>query len=612
MNIKVFTLSISLFLLAACSSDTDNNANSDITADSPEQVSATAESDIETLASTQLAELVDEYFERYLALNPLRATRIGDDRYNDRYANNLGSEHRAETTALNNEFLARLLELDAGELEAQDVLTYGTFKLSREMELEADQYPSYLQPISQRASFVTTFVQLGGGANLHPFKTVKDYDDFLGRIDDFLVLLDQAIANMKLGMEQGVVQPRILMEQAQRQLGSQIVSSAEESTFYAPIKNMPEEFGDADSDRLEAAYRQAIENKIIPAYEKLHNFVRDEYMEGARESVGLNALPNGEAWYAYRVRLITTTDLNPGQIHQIGLDEVSRIQGEMQAVMQEVNFEGDLQAFFEYLNTTDQFYYDEPEQLIQGYQGLSDHITSLTPKLFNVFPKAGFEVRRVEAFRERSAGGASYTAGTPDGLRPGVFYANTYNIKARPIWTMESLFLHEAIPGHHFQRSLQQEVEDMPRFRRFGGYSVYSEGWGLYAESLGKELGVYADPYQYFGMLNGELWRAIRLVSDTGLHAKSWNRQDALDYMYANSAVSEARALSEVDRHIATPGAVLAYKIGQLKIQELRTRAEESLGNNFDIRAFHTAVLIDGPLPLNLLDAKINRWIDMQ
>ena len=612
MNIKVFTLSTLVFLLAACSRDTDNDPNSNITADNSDQVSVTAEPDIEVSTSAQLAELVDEYFERHLELNPLRATRIGDDRYNDRFANNLGPEHRTATTAVNNEFLARLLELDAGELEGQDVVTYGSFKLSREMELEADQYPSYLQPISQRANFATSFVQLGGGSNLHPFKTVKDYDDFLDRIDGFLVLADQAIDNMRMGMEQGVVQPRVLMEQALPQLGSQIVSSAEESGFYTPVKNMPEDFSDADRARLETAYREAIENKIIPTYEKLHNFVREEYMGKTREAVSLTALPNGEAWYAYRVRLITTTDLNPDQIHQIGLDEVSRIHDEMQAVMQEVNFEGDLQAFFEFLNTDDQFYYDEPEQLIQGYRDMSDDISSLAPKLFNVFPKAGFEVRRVEAFRERAAGGASYTAGTPDGSRPGVFYANTYNIKARPKWTMESLFLHEAIPGHHFQRSIQQEVEDMPRFRRFGGYSVYSEGWGLYAEALGKELGVYTDPYQYFGMLNGELWRAIRLVSDTGLHAKGWSRQDALDYMFANSAVSEPRARSEVDRHIAVPGSVLAYKIGQLKIQELRTRAEERLGNNFDIRAFHTEVLIDGPLPLNLLDAKINRWIEMQ
>jgi uncharacterized protein (DUF885 family) len=284
----------------------------------------------------------------------------------------------------------------------------------------------------------------------------------------------------------------------------------------------------------------------------------------------------------------------------------------MQGVMDEVGFEGDLKEFFEFLNTDDQFYYDEPDQLIQGYRDMSEHISSLAPKLFSVFPKTGFEVRRVEAFREKSASGGSYQRGTPDGSRPGVFYANAYDIKARPKWAMESLFLHEAIPGHHFQLSIQQEFEDMPRFRRFGGYTAFIEGWGLYAESLGRELGVYTDPYQYFGALNAELWRAIRLVVDTGIHSKAWSRQDVLDYMYENSAVKEARAVSEAERFIAIPGQALAYKIGQLKIRELRTRAEQELGDKFDLRAFHSAVLVDGPLPLNMLAAKIDRWITAQ
>jgi uncharacterized protein (DUF885 family) len=323
-------------------------------------------------------------------------------------------------------------------------------------------------------------------------------------------------------------------------------------------------------------------------------------------------LPGGEEWYAFLVRQRTTTDLSPQEIHQIGLDEVARIHGEMQGVMDEVGFEGDLKEFFEYLNTDGQFYYDEPEQLIQGYRDMSDHIESLTPKLFSVFPKTDFEVRAVEPFREKSASGGQYRRGTPDGSRAGVFFANTYDIKARPKWAMESLFLHEAIPGHHFQISIQQEIERLPRFRRFGGYTAFTEGWGLYAESLGKELGVYTDPYQYFGALNAELWRAIRLVVDTGLHFKGWSRQEVLDYMYANSAVKEARAVSEAERYMAIPGQALAYKIGQLKILELRNRAEEALGDRFDVRAFHTEVLTDGSLPLNMLDAKIDRWIEAQ
>jgi len=434
----------------------------------------------------------------------------------------------------------------------------------------------------------------------------------LSRIDGFAVYADQALVNMKEGMQQGVIQPRILMAKSLPQIQSQIVDSAEESGFWAPIENMPEEFSDADRERLTAAFKEAIETKVIPIYKRMANFVGDEYMSTARDTVGLYALPDGPEWYAYNVRRITTTELTPDEIHQIGLNEVARIHAEMQGVMEEVGFEGDLMEFFDFMNNDDQFYFNEGDQLIQGYRDMSDHVSELAKALFNVFPKTGFEVRRVEAFREASASGGSYRTGTPDGSRPGVFYANAYDIKARPIWGMESLFLHEAIPGHHFQRSLQVENEALPGFRRFGGYTAFTEGWGLYAESLGKEIGVYTDPYQYFGALNAELWRAIRLVVDTGLHAKEWTRQDVLDYMYANSPVKEARAVSEAERFMAIPGQALAYKIGQLKIRELRTRAEEKLGDKFDVKDFHTQVLMDGPMPLSMLEAKIDDWVAAQ
>ena len=589
-----------LFLLPACSGNNDNSANDAST-------EAVAEG-----ATAALAALVEEYFERNLELNPIIATMIGDDRYDDRLANRLSPEYIAQSEALDNEFLERLLTIDESVLDGQDLLTYGTFRLSREMSLESKQFPGHLQPINQFFSIPNRFVQLGSGVSVHPFKTVKNYDDFLGRADDFVEIMDQAIENMKIGMRDGIIQPRVVMQKVLPQLESQFAESAEESTFFNPIRNMPEEFSDEDQERLTAAYKLAIEENIIPAYKRMHNFIGDEYLSATRETVGLLDLPNGEAWYAFMVRLRTTTDLSAAEIHQIGLDEVGRIHGEMQGVMDEVGFEGDLKEFFEFLNTDDQFYYDEPDQLIQGYRDMSEHISSLAPKLFSVFPKTGFEVRRVEAFREKSASGGSYQRGTPDGSRPGVFYANAYDIKARPKWAMESLFLHEAIPGHHFQLSIQQEFEDMPRFRRFGGYTAFIEGWGLYAESLGRELGVYTDPYQYFGALNAELWRAIRLVVDTGIHSKAWSRQDVLDYMYENSAVKEARAVSEAERFIAIPGQALAYKIGQLKIRELRTRAEQELGDKFDLRAFHSAVLVDGPLPLNMLAAKIDRWITAQ
>ncbi len=563
-------------------------------------------------ASAVLATLFDEHFERNLELNPLSATAIGDDRYDDRMALSNSEEYRDAEKALDEEFLTRLLTVDREALSYQEQLSYESFTIKREQSLEGNQVPFHLQPMNQFYLMTNFFVQLGSGSSLHPFKTVKNYDDFLSRADDFVTNIDLAIDNMKEGMRQGVVQPKILMAKVIPQIEAHIVDSAEESKFWMPITGMPEEFSDEDRERLTAAYKDAIENKFIPAFERLNNFIGDEYIAASRDTVGLGDQPNGENWYAYMVKIRTTTEMMPDEIHQIGLDEVARIHGEMRGVMDEVGFEGDLKDFFDFVNTDDQFFYDEPDDLIQGYRDMSDNIENLAKSIFDVAPKTDFEVRRVEPFREASASGGSYMAGTPDGSRPGVFYANAYNIKARPKWAMESLYLHEAIPGHHFQISLQRENEDLPRARRFGGFTAYSEGWGLYAETLGKELGVYTDPYQYFGALNAELWRALRLVVDTGLHAKGWSRQDVLDYMYENSAVAPARAISEAERFMAIPGQALAYKIGQLKIREIRDNAEERLGDKFDVMAFHREILKDGAMPLSMLESKLDRWIDSQ
>ncbi|MEE8427251.1 MAG: DUF885 domain-containing protein [Woeseiaceae bacterium] len=563
-------------------------------------------------ASSALAALLDEHFERNLELNPLSATSIGDYRYNDRLSISIGTEHRWAVRELNQEVLRRLAEIDSDQLSGQDQLSYDMFKLLREQSLERQQFPSHLQPFSQYYMYTSNFARLGSGSGLHPFKTVKDYDDFLSRIDDFVTYVDQAMENMKEGVVQGIVQPRVLMLKALPQLELLITDDPGDSGFFTPIRNMPQGFSDDDRARLTIAYKDAIANKIMPAFARLKNFIGDDYLGAARETFGLLDLPNGEAWYGFLVRVRTTTDLTPGEIHQIGMDEVARIQGEMRGIMEEVGFDGDLDEFFEFLNTDEQFFFDEPEQLIQGYRDMSDHIAGLATGLFDVFPKASFEVRRVEEFREQSSAGASYQPGTPDGSRAGIFYANAYDIKARPKWAMESLFLHEAIPGHHFQVSLQQENDALPRFRRFARFTAYTEGWGLYAESLGTELGIYTDPYQHFGGLNAELWRAIRLVVDTGIHARGWSRQRVLDYMYANSAVAESRAVAEAERFMARPGQALAYKIGQLKIREIRDHAEERLGERFDVRAFHTEILKDGPMPLAMLEEKLDRWVAAQ
>ncbi|MDX1515374.1 MAG: DUF885 domain-containing protein [Woeseiaceae bacterium] len=589
MNSKIFALPAVALIAAACSGPSPS-----------------------VDASAQLADLFDEHFERSLELDPLDATAIGDYRYNDRLAITMSEEFRDKQHALNEEFLTRLLAIDRDSLEYQDQLSYDMFRLLREQDLEAEHFPSHLQPINQFYLMTNSFAQLGSGAGVHPFDTVEHYDDFLSRTGDFVINLDLAIENMKQGMREGIVQPRVLMEKVLPQIAAHFVDDVEQSVFWRPIANMPADFSPDDRERLTAAYRASITDRILPAYRRMHAFIEDEYLAAARDTFGLGALPNGEDWYRFHVRRRTTTNLSPDEIHRIGLDEVARIHEEMRGVMREVGFDGDLDAFFEFVNTDPQFYYDEPDELIQGYRDMSARIETLARKLFDIAPKTPFEVRRVEPFREASASGGSYRAGTPDGSRPGIFYANAYNIKARPKWAMESLYLHEAIPGHHFQIALQQENEALPRFRRFARFTAYSEGWGLYAESLGKEIGVYTDPYQYFGALNAELWRSIRLVVDTGLHAKGWTRQQVLDYMYANSAVAPARAISEAERFMALPGQALAYKIGQLRIRAIRDDAEQRLGERFDVVAFHREVLEDGPMPLSMLEDKIDRWIDAQ
>jgi len=563
-------------------------------------------------AGVVLHALFDEHFERDLEMNPLDATFIGDYRYNDRMANTNSPGYIAAAAAMDEEFLARLLEIDREQLNYQDQLSYDLFKLTREQSLEGNQFPFELQPINQFYSMTSFFVQLGSGTSAHPFTTVKDYEDFLSRADQFSINIDQVITNMKEGVKQGVTQPRILIEKLVPQIEAHIVDDVTLSDFYKPVQNMPEDFSAEDRARLTAAYADKISNTIIPAYKRISNFLGDEYIAAARETVGLYAQPNGEEWYAYMVRLRTTTDMSPDEIHQIGLNEVARIHEEMRGVMEEVGFDGTLQEFFEFVNTDDQFFYDDAEELIQGYRDMSGHISELTKKLFDIMPNTRFEVRRVEPFREASSSSGSYQAGTPDGSRPGIFYANAYDIKSRGKWAMESLFLHEAIPGHHFQIMIQRENESLPGFRRFGGFTAFSEGWGLYAESLGKELGVYTDPYQYFGALNAELWRSVRLVVDTGLHAKQWTRQDVLDYMSANAARPEVQAISEAERFMAIPGQALAYKVGQLKIREIRSKAEAALGDKFNIRDFHTEVLKDGAMPLSMLEAKIDRWVQSQ
>jgi uncharacterized protein (DUF885 family) len=559
--------------------------------------------------SKKLQELFDGYFEEYLALNPLLATSIGDPRYNDRFEVSISPDWRARNERLQRGYLERIKAIEPDRLGPQDRISYGVFRSAREMDIEGLRFPGYLIPLNQFYSVPSTFVQLGSGSGQQPFKTVQDYDAWLKRVDGLVAWTDQAIVNMREGVAKGYTLPRVLAERVLPQLQSQVVVRPEDSSFWGPIEDMPQDFPAAERERLTAAYRSMIETKIVPTYRRLHDFMRDEYLPKCRDTVGLGALPDGKAWYAYNVRQITTTDYTPGQIHAMGLAEVERIRNEMRKLMKQVGFEGDLDAFFDFMKTDPRFFYSDPAAQIRGYVDIKNRVDRNLPRLFEIMPKADYEVRAVEPFREKSASGGAYQAASEDGSRPGIFYVNTYDMKSRPKWAMDALSLHEGNPGHHFQISIQREQRDLPKFRRFGGYTAYSEGWGLYAESLGKPLGLYEDPYQYFGMLQGELWRAIRLVVDTGLHAQGWTRQQVLDYMAANSAAGEARSVSETERYMAIPGQAVAYKIGQLKIQELREKAERELGPRFDIRKFHTVVLANGALPLHVLQGEVDRWI---
>ncbi|HWP94226.1 MAG TPA: DUF885 domain-containing protein [Gammaproteobacteria bacterium] len=562
--------------------------------------------------SKRLNVILEEYFEELLRLDPLLATSIGDSRYNDQLPNYLHPEYRERYRTMLERYRARVASLDRELLEGQDRLSYDVFMYDTAIALEGFAYPDHLLPVNQFASLPTFFAQLGSGRGIQPFRNAADYDAFLKRIEGFVVLVDQAIANMREGMRLGIVQPRSVMEKVLPQLKQLAAPEPEQSVFWGPIADMPATIAPAARERLVRAYRAAIRDRLTPAYAKLLAFIRDEYLPACRDTAGYGALPGGEAWYAFRVKASTTTDLTPEQIHATGLAEVARIRAEMEAVRTAVGFEGDLRAFFRHLATSDEFYFTRPEDLLQGYRELQGRINAALPQLFDIFPKTDYEVRAVEAFRAQSAAGASYQPGTPDGSRPGVFYVNTFNLRAQPKFGMETLSLHEASPGHHFQISIQQSLENLPRFRRFQGYTAYAEGWALYAESLGRELGLFTDPYQWYGRLSDEMLRAMRLVVDTGLHAKGWTREQAIAYMLDNSSMAESDVVAEVERYIVIPGQALGYKIGQLAISELRHEAEQTLGPAFDVKAFHRQVLADGALPLAVLRAKVRAWIAEQ
>ncbi|MEO6065876.1 MAG: DUF885 family protein [Lysobacterales bacterium] len=584
------------------------NAPSNETALDASATPATSLSNFSAKAA-RLTALYERYWEENLVRNPLAATFQGDPRYNDQLPNFLSKDYRDETHQFNTRWLETVRAVGSEGLGGQDLLSYQIFVRDMQQSLESEAFPGWMQPVNQFGNLTTLAAQLGSGTGAQPFKTVKDYDNWLARGKRLPVLLDQAIANMREGVAAGVVQPRPLMVKVIPQLDDLVKPGAEDTLFWMPIANMPAAFSAADKARLTTSYRDMIDSQLLPSLRRLRDYIANEYLPETRTTAGLDALPNGQAWYAFNVRNSTTTDMTPAAIHQLGLDEVARIHGEIRGVMKEVGFKGSLEDFFKFMQTDPRFSFKDEPALLAHYRGLEAKINQKIPEQFSLIPKSGFEIRPVEAFRAKSAAGGEYQTPSEDGTRPGIFYVNTFDLPTRKTWDAEDLYLHEAIPGHHFQLALQQELAGVPAFRRFGGETAFAEGWGLYSESLGRDLGIYTDPYSYFGYLQNELWRAIRLVVDTGLHSKHWTREQVIKYMLDNSAESETQSTAEAERYMAIPGQALAYKIGELKIKQLRARAERELGTRFDIREFHAEVLRDGSVPLDVLEGKIDRYI---
>ena len=559
--------------------------------------------------ATQLNHLYDQFWEESLKLNPIQATFQGDPRYNDQLPNFLGADFRGRSHEFTQRWLDKVQKIGPAGLDGQALISYEIFVHDAKSALDGERFPNELIPINQFYNLANLAVMLGSGNGAQPFKTVQDYDNWSKRAAKMPAIFDQAIANMREGVTKGIVQPRVLMVKVVPQLDAVIKDKPEDTLFWMPVKTMPPTFSDADKARITADYRDLISTQLLPAYKRLRAYIADDYMQHTRDTVGLDKLPGGVEWYAYDVRQNTTTDMTPAQIHQLGLDEVARIHGEIAQVMKQVKFTGSLQDFFRFMRTDKRFTFKNEDALLAHYRGIESQIMAGVPKLFSLTPKGAFEIRAVEPYRAESAAGGEYQGPSEDGTRPGIFYVNTFDLPSRRTWDAEDLFLHEAIPGHHFQIALQQELTGLPRFRRFGGETAFAEGWALYTESLGKELGMYSDPYDYFGYLQNELWRAIRLVVDTGLHSKGWTREQVIRYMLDNSAASQTDATAEAERYMAIPGQALAYKIGELRIKQLRARAEAELGPKFDIREFHAEVLKDGSVPLDVLEAKVDRWI---
>ncbi len=555
-----------------------------------------------------LAQLLDRYWEERMQLFPFEATANGDNRYNDRMNIDISESFRDTVMTFYEKQLGALSKIDSAGLNENDQLSYLIFKREMSMGLEGLRFPGHLMPINQFWGTTLELPVLGSAQGNQPFKTPKDYDNFLKRASVFSAWADTAIANMRKGMETGIVLPKALVKKVIPQLRRIATDATEKSPFYGPVTLMPKDFSAEDKKRYTDLYTGLIKQTIQPAYAKLADFMEKEYMAKARTTSGMSAIPNGDQWYNYLVRNWTTTDLTPDSIYHIGQEQIAHLEMEMNKVKDKVGFKGSLQDMFAFINTDKQFKpFTTPQQILDTFQAILKVEEPNLKELFHRTPKSPFEIRQTEAFRAASAS-AEYNPPSEDGSRPGIFYVPILDAKEFNKVGMVTLFLHEAIPGHHYQIALQQENKDLPKLRRFIWYGAYGEGWALYAESLGKTLGVFTDPYQYFGHLSDAMHRAIRLVVDVGLHTKNMTREEAVAFMCKHERISEEEATAEIERYMAIAGQALSYMIGKLKIQSLRIKYQEQMGAKFRMADFHEQVLKDGCMPLNVLEAKLDKW----
>ena len=572
-----------------------------------------------------IASIFDNYYKFKDRINPIEATKGGNYEYNNFIANYISDSYQKDLKENYTHFLNVLNKYDSKDLSEADLLSMKVMKWDCEVKLEGlnntivtiaspiYNLPSFeLMPLCQIQSLHLYVAQLAAGGSVQPFNTVEDYDNWLKRVDDYISFLDTSISMMKEGMSKNIVLPKVLAQKMIPQLNEFILNPVKDHLFYMPIISMPESINEEEHHRISDEYSHMIINKLKPKYKELKQFLVNEYLPVCRETSGIGALPNGPETYNYLIKLHTTTTMSADQIHELGKNEVARILVEMEDAKNKIGFEGDIKAFFEFVrNSPEQMPFTDPQQVIDNFNSIKERINKTLDQVFEWKPKADFVVRRTEAFREASAS-AEYVPGTKDASRAGIFYVPIPDVRKYNKYSDEALFLHEAIPGHHYQLSLQQENTELPEFLHPESMGVFVEGWALYAESLGRELGLYKDPIQYFGMLSMEMHRAIRLVVDTGIHSKGWTREQAIQYSLDNEAESEESVIAEIERYMATPGQALSYKIGQLKIRELRTKAETKLGDKFSVTEFHNQVLNSGSLPLVLLEAKIDNWINLQ